>query len=171
MSEAVFAKLVSAVGEAALARTSASVVATLQAQPSALDGEGSELNDVWLQFAIQVQGDPTGDWDLFVLHIRQVIESALFGLPEADQQALMLRTPVGRAWLCEPDGDEIPIDTEALIDCIYSAVRQVAGDWEDGALQRALCPGSEDFDFDDYRDDEPGDDVHAGGHASETHDR
>lgn len=57
MDGSVYAKLVQALATDAQQRTLEAVVKTLQSQPSALAGEDSGLGNIWLQYAVQIQGE------------------------------------------------------------------------------------------------------------------
>ena len=86
------------------------------------------------------------------MHVRQVIEGALLGLSQVELQALTLQTDSGWDWLEAQETGAIPIDTEAIVDELFSTLSTIAADWEDDALGRYMSPGSDDFD--DYLDDD-----------------
>lgn len=149
--DALHARLVRAFSNDALQRVADEVVKTLAAQRSVLAGEDSGLGNVWLEFAVQVQGEQSIDWDGYKLHVFQTIEGALMGMPRHEVLALALRTPAGCEWSEDPDpeGYEVPVSTDELVDLIFAKVWQLAADWDDDRIQRVLCP-SEDDDIDDY---------------------
>ena len=156
MSTAVNERLIRELGDQAVDRIVSAVVATLQAQRAVLSGDDSGLGNVWLEFAVQVQGEQSYDWDFFESHVMQTAEGAMLGLTKLERQALALRTPTGQDWIEEADGDRVPENDEELVDLVYGRLSSVAMDWEDRRLDRYLCraeDGDEDEDEDEDEDD------------------
>ena len=159
MSTAVHERLVRELGDEALARAVTAVVATLQAQRSMLSGEDSGLDNVWLEFVVQVQGEHSYDWDFFEFHVMQTVEAALAGLTKLERQALALRTSTAEDWIEDSDGDRVPEDQEELVALVYGRLSVVAMDWEDDRIDRYRYSGGDgegegDQDDDDDDDDE-----------------
>ena len=146
MTDAAYAHLVRALGDAAIQRTTDSVVQTLRGQLWTLSGDDSGLSNLWLEFATQVQGGETFDWDLYVLHVKQLIEGSLLALSDHELQALALRTPTGRDRLNDEHREDltVPYVEDEVVDLVYGALYNLAMDTQDDAISRFLWPGSDD---------------------------
>lgn len=156
MIEQVHATLVSAVAAHVSRRVSEEAVAALRQQPALLSGDDSGLQNVWLEFCVQVQGEHSYDWDAYEVHVRQLIEGQVCRLAPFELQAVWLQTPAGADWCDEPDinPSQIPLDVESVVDSLYGLVWRIASDWEDDRIGRYLYPGDSDSGFDVEDDDE-----------------
>lgn len=133
------------------------VIATLRRQQYGLSGAGESALSVWQEFSLQVQGERCAFWDAYVAHIEQAIEGVIVSLPAADQVALYLSTPDGRAWLevdqAERDSTP-PVEMGAMVALAYGKVIAAAMDDECAVVAAAQCSRRGRLDCDLVQTDE-----------------
>jgi hypothetical protein len=84
-------------------RITRSVVVHLQRlKECTLSGDDSVLENIWDEICVQVQGDESVAWDVYVTTIEGILEGEVQELPDYEQAALWLQTEEGENW----DSDE-----------------------------------------------------------------
>jgi len=98
--------IVRKLAEHVLQRVTRKVVRDLQAMEEGLQsGDDSGLANIWDEVCVQVQGEQSAFWDMYLETIQSVAETHVDALKEHELEAAWLNTPEGRCWLREDDNE------------------------------------------------------------------
>jgi hypothetical protein len=107
-------------------------------------GDGTPLKNLWEEVCVQVQFGESIFWEVYKLHIDQLILSHIFSLSAPILQAIWLQTERGEQWLYEEnEEDECGMDSreptycqEDIIDWILSRVLMGAGEFNNERIDK-----------------------------------
>lgn len=103
----------------------------------------SGLQSVWEEICVQMQGQASHFWDVYMSVLESVLAGHVATLNDSDQRALWMATDAGWDYLYDLQADdpaslEIPVDVIDIVDMLRTAVLKAADDFESPAISRYL---------------------------------
>ncbi len=83
-------------------------------------GDDSGLRNVWDEVCVQVQGQESVMWDVYLDTISGIIAGYLSGLDDAVKQAIWLQTNNGMDWEPSEEEKDTPSSEEDIADYILT---------------------------------------------------
>jgi hypothetical protein len=118
-----------------------------------LSGDDSNLQNVWAEICVQMQGEESVAWDAYVGMIDASLLSAVDALKPVERQSLWLETEGGLEWQDENEDDDdgerakdrtAPVDVDEIVNYLKELLLAEAADFENDNIRRFL-----DRDIDD----------------------
>lgn len=153
-------RLVAIWAEEIAQRVTGETIARLQRMRDLMSGDDSGLENTWEELCVQVQGEESIFWSSYERVLDACIEQVIEERSRHEQVALWLVNEESFEWREEHGAedlgvDSIPIYLEAMTADIRSQVLQVAADFENERIYRALWRSDEDEEpYDEAEDDD-----------------
>lgn len=96
-----------------------------------MSDDDSGLRDIWDEFCVQVQGDRSLYWPVYLHHVEFCFESMLKDLEQYEIDALWLSTEKGDDWLWEDPKEREPFYPyeDDIINLLVNYLYTYAGTW------------------------------------------
>ena len=135
-------KIISAVAKRGCTRVAGRVVQLLQRTTEGMQsGEGSVLANLWDEVCIQVQGEESIFWDVYLEVIEQYIAQEIRLLDEVAMHAIWLQTSNGFDWAFDQEGDVecVPCDRRDIVNHILNEyILSRAADYSNRRIRKYL---------------------------------
>lgn len=108
-------------------------------------GDDSGLLDVWEEVCVQIQGEESMFWSVYVDTIDSILLGKIELLDRDEQLALWVMTDSGWDYVYDHHADEsgsdadIPVDLTEIVDMIRGEVMRKAADYESPTIYEYLC--------------------------------
>jgi hypothetical protein len=132
--------IVAALADAAAKRICRKTIRSLQAMKATLSGD-SELGTVWDEICVQIQGEQSYAWEVYVDTTRGEILGFLQGIPEYEKSAIWLQSNPGIDWVCSEadERDASPVIDDDIVDHVLTEyVYEEAGRWSNACIAAYL---------------------------------
>lgn len=137
--------------DAAAERVCAEVIEAMKGYNEGLSGKDSGLANAWEEICVQVQGEHSAFWNVYLETMHPHVVSAVEALPERDRRALWLQTDTGSEWFEEgvpvdADGHRdcsIPYDLNHVMEYVSDRILNRAEDFSNPNIERFLSGGKE----------------------------
>ena len=130
--------IISRIADRECQRISRKVVRCLQRMTKGMQsGDDSGLRNVWDEGCVQVQGEHSVMWDVYLETIRDMITGHLANLDGAVKQAIWLQTNSGMEWDPDDEDNDIFYADDEIADYILSDYLLFsAADWTNGRIEK-----------------------------------
>lgn len=154
--------LISEIAEVECSKLVSKIIKNFQSRSQeGLSGDDSGLKDLWEEICVQVQGEESIFWDLYMDEIENAIEYEVEELPAAMLKVIWLQTDNGYCFEGEENDQEDFSVKQDVIDLIESKVLSEAEDFSNERIERHKKQYCEDYtdededeDFDEDEDEE-----------------
>jgi hypothetical protein len=100
-------------------------------------GDDSGLRNVWDEVCVQVQGQESVMWDVYLDTISGIIAGYLSGLDDAVKQAIWLQTNNGMDWEPSEEEKDTPYSEEDIADYILTDyLLSSAANWTNDRIEK-----------------------------------
>lgn len=132
-------RIVSGLADRACLKIARKVVRTLQRMTDVLSGEDSPIENVWDEICVQVQGEYSFYWEVYVDVVDQIVASQIDNLTTDVRLAIWLQTDEGVSWTIESNEDESqepkPFEGD-IVTYISDYVMHMASTWSNERIRR-----------------------------------
>lgn len=147
--------LISEIAEVECSKLVSNVIKNFQSRSQeGLSGNDSGLENLWEEICVQVQGEESIFWDLYMDEIENAIECEVEGLPPEMLKAIWLQTDNGYCFEGEENDQEDFSVKQDVIDLIESKVLSEAEDFSNERIERYKKQYCEDYMDDEYEEEE-----------------
>jgi hypothetical protein len=120
-----------------------------------LPGEDCGLESMWEEICVQVQGEPSYEWDVYVETMETIVGGLIEELPRSARLALWLKTDQGCDWLHDHRDDErgedaAPLCNDEITAVLMSGLLEKARDFQNDRISRYLSGDKEDEGEEDH---------------------
>lgn len=134
--------IISTIADNACEKISRKIVLRLQKMTEEMQsGEDTPLKNLWDEVCVQVQGEESWMWDLYLLMINRYIADEVNKLSDILKQAIWIQTEEGLDWEWE-NKDEKTVDyfEKDIIRYIFDKfIITKAADWTNKRIEEYLC--------------------------------
>jgi hypothetical protein len=130
-------------GQIAKRAVEATISRLEQLKDHLLSGDDSNLESVWEEVCVQVQGEASSYWGNYEDVIDRCVESFLAACPPAEIVALWLSEENALDWLEDHKDDDmnisdVPVVLQDIVTAIRGGVLSAASDFESSRVRRYL---------------------------------
>ncbi|MFM9903627.1 MAG: hypothetical protein ACKVQJ_03540 [Pyrinomonadaceae bacterium] len=132
-------KIISELAKRECQRISTSVIRRLQKLKgdSLLSGDDSGLRNTWDEICVQIQGDLSYHWDVYLVTMQHIVETTVNKLDADAQMAIWLQTEQDYVW--DPEDDEPKTVFEDVVNHIFQNYLFVeASEWSNSRIGRYI---------------------------------
>jgi hypothetical protein len=130
--------ILTSIADSECKRIARKVIRRLQMMKDSLQsGDDSPLKSTWDEVCVQVQGQESGTWDVYLDTIDAIILGFVEQLDKETKQAIWLQTSEAEEWEDEGDHDDIPWSEEEIAQHIlHRYVLSAAADWTNVRIEK-----------------------------------
>jgi hypothetical protein len=130
-------RVISSIADPECQRISRKVIRSLQGMTEGMQsGDDTCLKNLWDEVCVQVQGEESFIWDLYLDTIKSIITGYLPELDGALKQAIWLQTPNGMEWEPTEEEKEVPYSEDDISEHILSEyLLASAGSWSNDRIK------------------------------------
>jgi len=131
-------RIISHIADRECERMSRKVIRILQRMTEGMQsGDDSGLRNVWDEVCVQVQGQESVMWDVYLDTISGIIAGYLSGLDDAVKQAIWLQTNNGMDWEPSEEEKDTPYSEEDIADYILTDyLLSSAANWTNDRIEK-----------------------------------
>ena len=109
----------------------------LQRLSDTMSGDDSGLSTIWDEVCVQVQGEHSIYWSMYMQVIETFVAADVEELPTFVREAIWLQTQDGWDWDCEDEEERLtaPVDDAAITEYLVSALLSAADDWSNPRIR------------------------------------
>lgn len=104
-------------------------------------GDDSSLSNAWEEICVQVQGEQSVLWDIYIETMQKILVGYIDKLEPYEREALWLQTPQGEEWDAEDENEReaYPIAVDGIIDYLIKQHLLTAADgWSNKRIRKYL---------------------------------
>lgn len=134
-------KIISEMAGIECKRVSRKVVRELQKMTEGMQsGDDTPLKNIWDEICVQVQGEQSMFWELYLDTVRFFIQAKIEALDAKTKQAIWLQTNEGLDWAIDnEDRETMAFSEDDIIDHIlHDYVLSKAADWTNKRIEKYL---------------------------------